>query len=108
MKQLIRLTAALLATTAATPPVLAADLTGKEVFDHYCSWCHAAADGPGAMQLARTRGKDQALLTERRKLDPHYIEDVVRHGLKAMPPFAPSDLNDARLKALVAFLAKQG
>ena len=83
-----------------------ADMTGREVFDHYCTWCHGSSDGPGTMQLGRTRGKDKALLTERHDLPPAYIESVVRHGLKSMPPFVPSDLTDAKLKALVRFLAK--
>jgi 4-cresol dehydrogenase (hydroxylating) cytochrome subunit len=84
----------------------AAEMTGKEVFDHYCTYCHGSADGPGTMQLGRTRGKDKAFLTERKDLPREYIESVVRHGLRAMPPFAPSDLTDAKLKALAAFLAK--
>jgi mono/diheme cytochrome c family protein len=87
-------------------PALGAEMTGKEIFDHYCSYCHGADDAPGTMQLRRTRGKDQALLTERTNLRADYIEYVVRHGLRSMPPFAPSDLTDARLKALAAFLAK--
>ncbi len=32
---------------AAAAQVGAAEMTGKEVFEHYCSGCHAAADGPG-------------------------------------------------------------
>jgi mono/diheme cytochrome c family protein len=94
-------TLACLATT-----VRAAEATGKEVFDHYCTYCHGSSDGPGTMQLRRTRGKDQALLTERTNLAPTYIEYVVRHGLRSMPPFVPSDLTEAKLQALVAFLAK--
>jgi cytochrome c5 len=97
----------LLATGVAMPAV-GAEMTGKEVFDHYCNYCHGSADGAGTTQLARTRGKDKALLTERRDLSAQYVEYVVRHGLKAMPAFVPSDLTDTRLKALVAFLAKSG
>jgi mono/diheme cytochrome c family protein len=87
-------------------PAAAADMAGKEVFEHYCSYCHGSANGPGTMQLRRTRGADKALLTERTDLTPEYIMFIVRHGLKSMPPFAPSDLTDARLKALAGFLAK--
>lgn len=87
-------------------PAIAVDMTGKEVFEHYCTYCHGSSDGPGTMQLKRTRGADKALLTERSDLAPDYIEYIVRHGLKSMPAFVPSDLSDARLKALVAFLAK--
>ena len=82
-------------------------MTGKAVFDHYCTYCHGSSDGPGTMQLKRTRGQSQGLLAERTDLSPDYIEYVVRHGLKSMPPFAPSDLTDAKLKMLVAFLAKK-
>jgi cytochrome c5 len=87
-------------------PAAGAEMTGKEVFDHYCTYCHGTDDAPGTMQLRRTRGKDQALLIQRKNLTPDYIEYVVRHGLRSMPPFVPSDLTEARLKALVAFLAK--
>lgn len=85
-------------------PAAAAEMTGKEVFDHYCTYCHGSNDGPGTMQLRRTRGTDKALLTERKDLASDYIEYVVRHGLKSMPPFVPSDLTEAKLKALVGFL----
>ena len=84
----------------------AAEMDGKEVFEHYCSYCHGTGDGPGTQQLRRTRGPDKALLTERTDLAADYIQYIVRHGLKAMPPFAPSDLTDPRLKALVAYLMK--
>ena len=87
-------------------PATGAEMTGKEVFDHYCSYCHGSGDGSGTMQLGRTRGRDKALLTERTDLTPEYIKFIVRHGLRSMPPFVPSDLTDAKLKSLAGFLAK--
>lgn len=98
------MTAAALACSAL--PIRAAEPTGREVFDHYCTYCHGADDGAGTLQLGRTRGKDQALLLQRTNLTPDYIRYVVRHGLKSMPPFTPSDLSEPRLQALLAFLAK--
>ena len=86
---------------------LAAEPNGSEVFEHYCSHCHGPGDAPGTVQLSRTRGNDKGLLTQRTDLAPEYIEYIVRHGLKSMPPFAPSDLTEARLKALIGFLTKQ-
>jgi mono/diheme cytochrome c family protein len=86
---------------------LAADPKGSEVFENFCSHCHGPGDAPATVQLGRTRGKDKALLTERKDLAPEYIEYIVRHGLKSMPPFAPSDLDEAKLKALIGFLMKQ-
>jgi mono/diheme cytochrome c family protein len=84
-----------------------AEPKGREVFEHYCSHCHGPGDAPATVQLGRTRGKDKALLAERTDLAPEYIEFIVRHGLKSMPPFAPADLDAAKLKALVAFLTKK-
>ncbi len=94
------------ALVALAIPAIGAEMTGKEVFEHYCAACHGSADGPGTMQLSRARGKEQALLVERHNLTTDYIEYVVRHGLGSMPPFVPSDLTDVRLQALAAFLAK--
>ncbi len=85
-------------------PAAAEELKGKDVFARYCAACHGTPDAPGSVQLGRTRGKDKALLTERKDLAPDYVEYIVRHGLKAMPAFAPSDLDAAKLKALVAYL----
>ena len=87
-------------------PADGTEMTGKEVFDHYCNYCHGSGDGPGTMQLRRTRGRDKALLTERTDLTPEYIKFIVRHGLRSMPPFVPSDLTDAKLEALTGFLVK--
>ena len=90
---------------AASAPAAAADLTGKEVFDRHCVQCHGPGnEGTGTLQLARTRGEDKALLTERDDLPAAYVQMIVRQGLKAMPAFVPSDLTDAQLKALADYL----
>ena len=86
---------------------LAAEPKGSEVFEHYCTHCHGPGDAPGTVQLSRIRGEDKGLLTQRTDLAPEYIEYIVRHGLKSMPPFAPSDLDETKLKALIGFLTKQ-
>jgi len=92
------------APTASAPT---APLTGKQVFDRQCVHCHGPSnEAVGTLQLARTRGKDKALLTERNDLTADYVRFVVRHGLKAMPAFVPSDLTDAQLQALTEYLAK--
>jgi mono/diheme cytochrome c family protein len=95
------------ALAAAAGPAGGEELKGNAVFEQYCSYCHGPGETPGTVQLSRTRGKDKGLLTQRTDLQPAYIEYIVRHGLKSMPPFVPSDLTDAKLKALVGFLTKQ-
>jgi mono/diheme cytochrome c family protein len=97
--------AALLAVSVSS--VNAAELTGKEVFEKHCVHCHGPSnEAVGTLQLARTRGQDKALLTERKDLPPEYIRIVVRHGLRAMPAFVPSDLTDAQLQALTEYLTR--
>ena len=82
-------------------------MTGKEVFESYCVYCHAPGyEHPGTRQLAKRRGDDKAVLAQRDDLTEEYINFIVRHGLMSMPPFAPSDLTDAKLKALVNYLVK--
>ena len=104
--KLITLTASA-ALLAATAPAVAADMTGKEVFERHCVHCHAPGnEATGTLQLARTRGEDKALLTERDDLPAVYIQMIVRQGLKAMPAFVPSDLTDAQLQALTDYLTQ--
>jgi mono/diheme cytochrome c family protein len=96
-----------LIAAASWAPVTGAELTGKEVFDRQCVHCHGNNnEAVGTLQLARTRGKDKSLLTERKDLTADYVQFVVRHGLKAMPAFVPSDLTDAQLQALTEYLTK--
>ncbi|MCP5145878.1 MAG: cytochrome c [Gammaproteobacteria bacterium] len=103
-----RLTAVLSAVLVGTCGVVCAQdavQAGKTVFERDCIQCHGPGnEAVGTLQLARTRGEDKALLTERTDLVPAYIEYIVRHGLNAMPPFVPSGLTETELKALVAYL----
>jgi mono/diheme cytochrome c family protein len=107
MKPIALMLAGAWTLAAAAHPAAGAEFTGREVFDHYCSYCHGAGDRPGTMQLARTRGPDKALLQERTDLAAAYVKIVVRHGLKSMPPFTPGDLTDAKLEALIRYLTRQ-
>lgn len=92
---------------AVLPTADAAELTGKEVFNHYCVHCHAPGrEHPGTLQLGLTRGAERAVLEERTDLAPEYVRYIVRHGLKAMPAFVPSELDEAQLNALAGYLGK--
>lgn len=105
MRSAARITIAMAALLGGALPAAGVEAEGKAVFDRYCVHCHGpGAEPPGTLQLARTRGQERALLTERPDLAPDYIRHVVRNGLKAMPPFVPSDLTDAQLEALVRYL----
>jgi mono/diheme cytochrome c family protein len=82
-----------------------AETSGEAIYNRECVQCHGPGlESTGTQQLARTRGEDKALLTERDDLEAAYIEYVVRHGLRAMPPFAPAGLTDDELAALTEYL----
>ncbi|HLF31332.1 MAG TPA: cytochrome c [Xanthomonadales bacterium] len=93
--------------TGTVPAQASADMTGKEVFERHCVYCHAPGnEHPGTRQLGLTRGEDKAVLAERDDLAVEYVQYVVRHGLQSMPGFYPSDLTDAQLEALAEFLSQ--
>jgi mono/diheme cytochrome c family protein len=78
---------------------------GREVYDLFCASCHAAGEGrAGTLRLKERLGPDKAVLVERTDLQPEYIKGVVRQGIMLMPPFRPSEIPDADLEALAAFL----
>jgi mono/diheme cytochrome c family protein len=92
----------------ATPAAAsAAALPGKTLFDRHCSFCHAAGPGhAGTMRLAEARGADKAVLEERRDLDPVYVRLVVRQGLIEMPPWRKTEIDDAALQQIAAYLTR--
>jgi mono/diheme cytochrome c family protein len=82
---------------------------GKQIFDRHCAACHAAGVGmPGTQQLGWTRGKEFAVLEERKDLQADYVRFVVRQGLLEMPPFRPTEIDDEQLARLADYLAKRG
>lgn len=80
---------------------------GKRLFDRYCAECHAPGPGhAGTQALGATRGEQAAVLEQRRDLTPGYIIQTVRNGLVEMPPFRPTEIDDATLQQLAAWLAR--
>ncbi len=93
------------ATPAAASRTAAASAPGKAVYERWCAECHREGPGySGTQQLARSRGPGMAVLEKRSDLAPAYIELIVRNGLNAMPAYRPSEINEADLKALSAYL----
>jgi mono/diheme cytochrome c family protein len=81
---------------------------GKAVFDHWCQPCHG--DGPGkpgtAALQALYRGQKPALLEARTDLAPAVTKTFVRTGVSVMPFFRKTEISDADLEALAAYLAQ--
>jgi mono/diheme cytochrome c family protein len=80
---------------------------GKAVFDRWCEACHAPGPRhPGTQALeALYKGAKPAPLEQRTDLVPSVTEAFVRSGVSVMPPFRKTEISDAELTALAAYLA---
>jgi len=80
---------------------------GGEVFENWCAPCHApGARHPGTQALeALYKGAKPAALEQRTDLVPELTRSFVRTGVSVMPPFRKTEISDADLEALAAYLA---
>jgi (+)-pinoresinol hydroxylase len=83
---------------------------GREVFQYWCSACHGAGPTgarPGTMALqAKYNGTKPAMLESRTDLTPELTKFFVRNGVNVMAPFRKTEITDAELNALAAYLAR--
>lgn len=100
---------------AAAPPLVR---RGQEVFEARCHLCHGpeprdAGPGFGARKAGtealalKYQGKLPALLEERTDLTADMIRTWVRQGGGIMPFFRKTELSDADLDALAAYLTRK-
>jgi (+)-pinoresinol hydroxylase len=82
---------------------------GYVEFQRACSVCHGSGPArPGTRALrAKYRGKLPALLEQRTDLTPAYVKYIVRHGVSVMPLFRKTELSEADLEAIAAYLARK-
>jgi (+)-pinoresinol hydroxylase len=80
---------------------------GKQVFDDWCAPCHAPGPRhPGTQALdVLYKGAKPGALEERTDLVPAITQTFVRTGVSVMPPFRKTEIGDADLAALAAYLA---
>jgi mono/diheme cytochrome c family protein len=80
---------------------------GSEVFEQWCAACHAPGPRhPGTQALESLyKGAKPAALEERTDLLPELTRAFVRSGVSVMPPFRKTEITDADLDALAAYLA---
>jgi (+)-pinoresinol hydroxylase len=81
---------------------------GYVPYQDYCSMCHGEGPGrPGTMALqAKYQGAVPALLADRTDLTPQLIKMYVRNGISIMPIFRKTEISDADLDAIVAYLTR--
>ncbi len=79
---------------------------GEKVFDYWCATCHGPRL-PGTVALeTKYKGAKPGLLSERTDLAPPVTKAFVRHGVSIMPFFRKTEISDADLDALAAYLAR--
>jgi mono/diheme cytochrome c family protein len=94
------------ATPHSAAPAEHAWSAGGKIFDKWCGDCHSTAGGPGSLALQRKYRDDlPAVLEQRSDLAPDYVRQVVRHGISFMPSFRKTEISDADLALLAAYLA---
>lgn len=82
---------------------------GKAVFDKWCASCHgtgARMAGTASLE-AKYGGSIPAALEQRKDMNPDFIRYFVRNGVLIMPPFRKTEVTDADLAALAAYLSHQ-
>ena len=101
------------AVTAATS-VDAADVSrGERLYEQWCQGCHdrlgpTRETMPGTTPLAvRYQGTLPAALVDRDDLTPELVKVYVRKGISFMPTFRKTELTDAELDDIVAFLVRK-
>jgi (+)-pinoresinol hydroxylase len=103
----------LLLTLSAAPFALAADpANGERLYGNWCIGCHdrlgpTRPTMPGTTALAeRYKGARPPALVDRDDLTPEFVKLIVRRGVSFMPFFRKTELTDAELDDVAAFLSR--
>jgi (+)-pinoresinol hydroxylase len=80
---------------------------GQAVYEYWCAPCHAPGPGhPGTQSLQiKYDGNLPAVLEERTDLPAEAIKVFVRQGVLSMAPFRKTEISDAELDDLAAYLS---
>lgn len=81
---------------------------GYVEYQKFCSQCHGEGVGkPGTLALAaKYKGEKPALLADRTDLTPEIVKIFVRNGVSVMPLFRKTEISDADLDAIAAYLTR--
>jgi mono/diheme cytochrome c family protein len=81
---------------------------GQAVYEKWCAPCHAPGPGhPGTQSLQlKYKGQLPPVLLDRTDLAPQVVSTFVRQGVLLMAPFRKTEITDAQLAALSAYVAR--
>jgi mono/diheme cytochrome c family protein len=89
-------------------PARADEHPGRAVFVKWCAPCHSRGPGnPGTAALAAVyKNQKPGALEDRTDLTVEFVKKAVRNGVYVMPFFRKTEISDAELEALAAYLAQ--
>lgn len=81
---------------------------GEDIYQYWCNACHGPEMlKPGTAALAaKYQDALPAALLERTDLTAEFVAFYVRQGISMMPFFRPTEISNADLEALTAFLSQ--
>jgi mono/diheme cytochrome c family protein len=81
---------------------------GKALYQYWCATCHGRGAGhPGTQALDhRYRGAMPGALEDRPNLTPALVAVFVRNGISIMPFFRKTEIDDAELADIGAYLSR--
>jgi (+)-pinoresinol hydroxylase len=81
---------------------------GYVQYQDYCAVCHGTGVGkPGTLALQQKyKGAEPALLADRTDLTAQLVKTYVRNGISVMPFFRKTEISDADLDAIAAYLTR--
>ena len=87
---------------------------GKAAFDRNCAACHSHGYGndgkkykPAVLALQiKYKGALSPYIEERTELNADVLGVFIRNGVKSMPPFRKTEVSDADIKAIAAYIAE--
>jgi len=86
----------------------AASAAGRLVYERWCAACHdPGIEHPGTNALtAKYQGVKSGVILEWHDLPPELVRHLVRTGMSVMPHFRKTEISDAELDALAAYLSR--
>lgn len=79
---------------------------GQELYQYWCAPCHGSSrHAPGTMALqTKYDGAVPALLEQRSDLGEEVLRQFIREGVSVMPAYRPTEISDADITAMAAYL----
>jgi mono/diheme cytochrome c family protein len=93
------------AAHAADTPLSPLQQQGQKLFRNNCFYCHTEKVW-GTLSLEKRRPAGDALLEKRTDLVPEFVKSVVRKGIGSMPAYRRTELTDADVDAIIAYLTR--